>query len=101
MNQNNLLGLVVPPEINTVLTNFASEEQLGESLANITLVDSHYDSSSRMVTVTFEVTNPLKFDLAVNSLSADVLCAKHGVSLGHGGINNPVDLGAGLSANYE
>lgn len=72
MNQNDLMGLIVPPEINTVINNItATQEQLEESLATATFVDSHYDAESRKVTLTYEVTNPFQFDLAVNSMSAD------------------------------
>ena len=96
MNQNDLLGLVVPPEINTVINEVAAtQEQLRESLATATFVDSHYDAESRTVTLTYEVTNPMPFDLAVNSMSADVRCDAHDFPLGHAIINDPVDIRAG------
>jgi hypothetical protein len=102
MYQNNLLGLIVPPEINTIINNvFIPEESLGKVLENFTLADSHYDAASRTVTLTFEVTNPLKFDLAVNSMSADVRCDEHDFPLGHAIINNPVAISAGETAAID
>jgi LEA14-like dessication related protein len=102
MNQNNLLGLVVPPEINTVINDvIVPDGQLGESLGNVTFVDSHYDNASRTVTLTFEVTNPLQFDIAVDSMSADVRCDEHDFPLGHAIINNPVAISAGETATID
>jgi hypothetical protein len=102
MNQNNLLGLIIPPEINTIVNDVvAPKEQLGESLGNVTFVDSHYDAASRMATLTFEFTNPLQFDMTVDSMSADVRCDEHDFPLGHAIINNPVAISAGETAEID
>jgi hypothetical protein len=93
--QNNLLGLIVPPEINNIINDGIIPE---DPLGNLTFVDSQYDAASRTVTLTFEVTNPLEFDLTVNSMSADVQCDAHDFPMGHVTINNPVYIGAGETA---
>ena len=99
MYRDNLLGLVVPPEINTVINDVVTPgKPVEESLVNFTFEGSQYDAESRRVTAEFAITNPLNVDLAVNSMSADVLCTEHGFSIGHGGISNPVDIGAGETA---
>ena len=102
MYQNNLLGLVVPPEINTIVNDVVvPEEQLGGFLGNVTFVDSHYDTASRTATLTFEVTNPLQFDMTFDSMSADVRCDEHDFPLGHAIINNPVAVSAGETAEID
>jgi hypothetical protein len=96
--QNNLLGLIIPPEINTIISDTSITE---ESLGNLTLVDSHYDATSRTVALTFQFTNPFKFDLSVNSMSADVQCDAHDFPMGHATIGNPVDILAGETATID
>ena len=90
MNRDNLVGAVIPPEISAVINDvIVSGGQLGESL-NFTFVDSDYDAASRTVTLSFEVVNPLQFDVTVDSMSADVRCDEHDFPLGHTVIQNPV-----------
>jgi len=102
MYQNNLLGLIVPPEINTIVNDVVvPEEQLGGFLGNVTFVGSHYDTASRKATLTFEVTNPLQFDMTFDSMSADVRCDEHDFPLGHAIINNPVAVSAGETAEID
>jgi hypothetical protein len=99
MNQNNLVDLVVPPEITAVMNNFTVyEEQLGASPGSVTFVNSHYDAESGGVTLTFEFANPLPLDLTVDSMSADVRCDAHDFPLGHVIINNPVAVASGETA---
>jgi hypothetical protein len=99
MNQNNLIGLVIPPEIDTVLNDVVvQEEQLGESLGAVNFVGSNYDAASRKATLTFEMTNPLQFDLVIDSMSADVRCDEHDFPLGYAVTNNPVDVAGGETA---
>jgi hypothetical protein len=95
---NNLLGLVVPPEINNLINDGVIPK---DPLENFTFVDSQYDAASRTVTLTFEVTNPLKFDLTVNSMSADAQCDAHHYPMGHVAISNPVDIHAGETATIN
>jgi hypothetical protein len=98
--RDNLLGLVVPPEINNVINDVVTPGgSLEESVGNFTFVGSQYDEASRTVTLTFEVTNPLNVDLSVNSMSADVRCAEHDFPIGHALISDPVDIGAGETAS--
>lgn len=102
MNQNNLVGLIIPPEINTIVNDVVvPEEQLQEALGNITFVGSQYDAASRTTTITFEVTNPLQFDMIVDAMSADVRCDEHDFPLGHATINNPVAISAGETVEID
>ena len=47
------------------------------------------------VEVALNVTNSLPYQIKVESLSFDVLCAEHGVKLGSGQLREPVVLGVG------
>ena len=96
MNQHDLLGLVVSPEINTVMGKVtATQEQIEAVLTTATLVDSHYDAESRKTILTYEITNPTPFDLAVNGLSANFQCLTHHFQLGQTIIDKPVSIRAG------
>jgi LEA14-like dessication related protein len=96
INQNNLLGLIVPPEINTVINELTVPEgQLEELLGNVTFVDSQYDAAAQRTTLTFKFTNPLQFDVVVDSMSADVRCDEHDFPMGRAIITNPVAIRAG------
>jgi len=98
MYQDNLPGLVVPPEIVDMLTDVANSE---DPVGDITFVGSQYDAATRTVTLTFDVTNPLAYDLTVDSLSADVRCEAHGFPMGQLAIAAPVSLRAGESSRVE
>jgi hypothetical protein len=99
----NLLGLVIPPEINMIVNDedggIISESALEEAIENFKVVESHYDAEARTVSLTFEVTNPLKFNVSVNSMIAEVRCAEHDFPLGYAVINNPVEIDAGETAS--
>jgi len=104
--QNNLLGLIIPPEISTMIndpsTIMVNDTSITEeSLGNLTLVDSQYDATSRTVTATFQFTNPFKFDLTVDSMTADIQCDAHDFPMGHAIISNPVDVLAGETATID
>ena len=93
--QNNLLGLIVPPELIKIMNgNFFTEE----SLQPPKFVGSQYDVTSRTVTLTFNFTNPFKFDLTINSMSANVECAVHEVLLGHAALGKPITVRASETA---
>jgi hypothetical protein len=88
-NQNNLLGLVIPPQLS----------DLAESrLEPPTFVDSQYDAASRTVALTFSFKNPFKADLTINSMSANLVCDEHNFPLGNAVLDKPVSMGAGETA---
>ena len=53
------------------------------------------------MTLTLEVTNPLQFDLAVDSMSANVRCDEHDFPLGHATITNPASINTGETAEIS
>jgi hypothetical protein len=93
--QNNLPGLVVPPEIDKITNGgFITEETLEPPV----FVDSQYNVTSQTVTLTFQFTNPFNFDVTINSMSADIQCDAHNFPLGHATLNNRVNIRASETA---
>jgi hypothetical protein len=93
--QNNLLGLVIPPEVNKIMNGtFVT----GNPLEPPVFVDSQYNVTSQTVALTFRFTNPFNFDLTINSMSADIQCDAHNFPLGHATLNNPVNIRASETA---
>jgi hypothetical protein len=93
--QNNLLGLVIPPEVNKIMNGtFVT----GNPLEPPVFVDSHYNVTSQTVALTFRFTNPFNFDLTINAMSADIECDVHNFPLGHATLNNPVSIRASETA---
>jgi hypothetical protein len=89
--QNNLLELVIPPEVNKIMNGIFVT---GNPLEPPVFVDSQYNVTSQTVALTFRFTNPFNFDLTINSMSADIQCDAHNFPLGHATLNNPVNIHA-------
>jgi hypothetical protein len=98
MYQGNLPALVVPPEITDMINDVVISEN---PLESITFVDSQYDAETRTLTLTFDVTNPVDYDLTVNLLSAEVRCAAHDFPMGQLTIADPVTMHAGETARID
>ena len=93
--QNNLLGLIVPPELMKIMKgNFVT----GESLQPPKFVGSQYDVTSRTATLTFNFTNPFDLDMTLKSMSAGVECSVHKVPLGDSALEPPITSRAGETA---
>jgi LEA14-like dessication related protein len=89
MHQSNLVEIIVPPEVEEIVTNVFS---VGSSFSLPQLIDSKYNEADRTVVATFSFANPFDFELRVNSLSADVQCIEHSFMLGSAGLKEPVQL---------
>jgi len=87
--RNNMIGLVVPPELTEIVSGTFVNDG---SLEPPKFVDSQYDLASRTVTLTFNFTNPLNFDLTIKSMSANIECTLHKLSLGHATLKDSVDI---------
>ena len=99
INQNDLLGLAVLPEIHTIVNEVSSlQEHLEESFENAIFVDSQYDPASRIAKLSYEIANPMPFDLLVNSMSAKIQCETHQFPIGQTIIREPVTIKSGESA---
>lgn len=66
--RDNLMDLVLPSEAIEILNEFSKERP------NATVVESNFNASMRTALIKIDLTNPYKFTLIVNSVSADVEC---------------------------
>lgn len=98
MYQGDWAALVVPPEVTDIINDGVISEN---PLESITFVNSTYDAETRTVTLTFEVTNPLNYDLTVNSMFAEVRCDEHDFPMGNLTIADPVDMRAGETVRLD
>lgn len=99
--QNNLLELVIPPELEQIVSNLEEATQNGTqpNFPNQTgPVDVDYDPESHTATITFQLENPLPIDVALNSVNGTVQCDDHGYPLGTATLKNPVQMTAGKPA---
>ncbi len=102
MYQGNWAALVVPPEVTDMINDVIIDGVISENpLESITFIDSRYDAETRTLTLTFEVTNPVNYDLTVNSLSAEVRCDEHDFPMGNLTIADPVTMRAGETARID
>jgi hypothetical protein len=109
---NNLLEMVVPPEVQQIVGNTINtitlsspdnrSNQGNPSNVNLELpqyVSASYDPIARTVTAVFNFTNPFNVTLAINSLSADVQCHAHGFLLGQAALSSPVEIASMQTAD--
>ena len=92
--QNDPVEMVVPPEVEEVVTSVFEPQRVIELPK---YVGSTYDAASRTASATFSFSNTLKFDLSINSVSANVECATHVITLGHAELREPVKVSEGAT----
>jgi hypothetical protein len=127
MYSNNLEGLVITPQIKDIMNgnsallpinsgsnnnnnNNYNDDQYnytdnnGENSNNNNgfmspvLVSSQIDSTARTVTVVANVTNPLGYDLTVNSFNSTIVCSQDNYQIGVINLGNPVMIPASQTA---
>lgn len=89
--QNNLVGLIIPPEItglmngsnNAINTQFQAPQIVGEP---------QYNPDTHTATFTFSFTNPLNTEMDIDTLEAGVKCHDHDLLLGTASISQPIAL---------
>lgn len=101
MNQNNLLGLIIPSQINDIASTLTGGNSSGggNNPGNPQIVgEPQYDAASRTVTLTFQYTNPFNFPVTLNSMTGDIVCHADDFPLGNASLSKPVSMGAGETA---
>jgi hypothetical protein len=103
MYRDNLVQLVVPPQINDIING-------NSAISNITqdngksgpggfltpvFVGAQIDNVSRTFTVTVNFTNTFNLNLTLNGLSAGVVCSQHNYPLGNISINGVIEVLSG------
>src|SRR5512138_1265568 len=64
----------------------------GASLEFPQFVKAMADPATRSVTIYLNFTNPFKYDLNLNSISADIICQEHNFTLGYANLLQPTTL---------
>lgn len=95
--RNNLVGLLIPPEINEIADNFMDGNGTNESgLEPPTMVgEPQYDEASRTFSVTFQFKNTFPVDITIKSLSGNIVCNEHRFLLGNASLSKPVSINTG------
>jgi hypothetical protein len=93
--QDNLKGMVIPPQVESMMSGSLFT---GGKIELPRFVSATPDLAGRTVTLVFEFTNPFNYDLMVKSISADVECSLHGFTLGHASLVEPTNIAAGATS---
>ncbi|MEM4474315.1 MAG: hypothetical protein QXY75_05010 [Candidatus Bathyarchaeia archaeon] len=86
---SNPIEVIVPSEVQGLSETLGS---FGGTLQTIELVNVTYNPDSRTITLLFSVISGLDIDLRIDSITADIVCATHGYTLGHASLMSPVTL---------
>jgi hypothetical protein len=113
MYRDNLAGLVITPQINDLMNggsgsgimandqainNNNQDNYFGGNIVLPSFVSSSVNQADRTFQVIFNVTNPLNYDLTVNSISSTVQCSQDHYVLGSISLANPVVIPSGQSS---
>jgi hypothetical protein len=95
--QGNLLGLIVPPELNQIADNLmGGNGDGGSGLEPPAMVgEPKYDPVSGTFSVSFQYKNSFPLDITVNSLSGNIECVEHHFLLGNASLSEAVSINAG------
>jgi len=107
--RDNLLDLIVPPEITNMFKGNNSNAN-GKSTNGINLLNSQlelpqpvgepqYNPETKTISYTFNFTNPMESPIEVNTLQASIVSHDDGVFLGNITIDKPLKLEPGQTAN--
>ena len=108
---DNLLNLIIPPEVTDLINgnNNSSNSNINsnfiDSLLNSDFElpqlvgEPRYDQETKTLTATFSFTNPLQTPISVDKLSSGILSHNDGVFLGNLTIDNPINIDPGETVN--
>ncbi|MGD0645344.1 MAG: hypothetical protein ABSA75_10605 [Candidatus Bathyarchaeia archaeon] len=96
--RDNLLGLVVPPQVKSLM----SGDSTGSNLQMPTLVgEPQYNAQTGALTVSFNFTNSLTNRVSIDKLSADVQSEEDGISLGNISLSQPIQITSGETSTIN
>jgi len=95
--QGNLLGLIVPPELNDLADDLmGGDGDGGSGLEPPTMVgEPQYDAATGTFSASFQFKNSFPLDITIKSLSGNVECVEHHFHLGTASLSEPVSIDAG------
>ncbi|HEX9262001.1 MAG TPA: hypothetical protein VF893_05685 [Candidatus Bathyarchaeia archaeon] len=104
--RNNLLGLIIPPEIDQVVSDLENMTNPNRPEGSISDIfpeplgpeDLQYDPASRTFTITTKIKNPLPFDATLSSITGTLECDDHHFALGEIALKDPVNMKTGETA---
>jgi|SRR5208337_4868430 len=100
--RDNLLGLVVPPEVKSLVSGDSSGSQSQPEFQTPQLVGQpQYNAQTGAVTVSFNFTNPLTNGVSIDKLSAEVQSEEGGVSLGNISLSQPIQIASGETSTIN
>ncbi len=103
-NQNDLMALVVPPQVLQLINGDDNGEDMASSFLGSDFKlpepvgEPQFDAATKTASFSFDFTNPLKTDLSVNELSGGVVTSD-GIFLGNVSIKDPIKLAPGESVD--
>ena len=83
---------------NNYTDNNSENSNNGNEFMSPVLVSSQIDSAARTVTVVVNVTNPLGYDLTVNSFNSTIVCSQDNYQIGTIRLANPIMIPAAQTA---
>jgi hypothetical protein len=101
--QDNLLGLIIPPEITNLMNGSNNNGGIGE-VANTPFQppaisgEPQFFPDNNTVKFTYNFTNPLNTQITVKTLEAEIVCHEHGFTLGTVAID-PTTLAPGQTVD--
>lgn len=96
--QDNLLGLVIPPEVMN-MANGSSSVVNSQFQPPQSVGDPQYNPETKTATFTFNFTNPLSTPITINTLEAGIVSHDDGTFLGNVSIDKPLILAPGQTAD--
>ncbi len=92
--RDNLLGLVVPPEVRGLTRGDFTQSPFQPPMLE---GKPQYNLETGQFTFCFRFTNPLENEISIDDISARLRCADHDVLLGDISIGKPIRIGVGES----
>jgi hypothetical protein len=111
--KDNLIGLIIPPELTNMMNSGGGHNSNGNSVTNDNYPDfinpdfempqqvgePTYDPATKTVSFTFNITDPVEKPVTVDTFSAGIVSHDDGVFLGNLTISKPITLLPGQTAD--
>ena len=98
--QDNLVGLIIPPEIAN-MANGSSSVVNSQFQPPQIVGEPEYNPETKTATFTFSFTNPLNTEMSIKTLEAGVKCHDHDLLLGNVSIGDSLTLAPGQSVEIS
>ena len=93
--RDNLLGLVVPPQVKSLLKGNSSGSQFQPP---ISVGEPQYNPTTGTGTLTFNFTNTLTNAVSIDKLSGEAISTEYGLTLGNISLSEPINVAPGETA---